>query len=80
MFSYIISITALIISLLALIVSIFTLINSIKQTRIMQEQLNEQQKHKYTDDPINAYTVKLDGIKNSIYNVSESIKNLNREK
>lgn len=79
MFSYIISITALIISFLALIVSIFSHINSVKQTRIMQEQLNEQTKHKFTDDPINAYTVKLDRIGSSIDRVAIAIKENNTQ-
>ena len=79
MLTYVISTIALEISFLALIVSIFSHINSVKQTRIMQEQLNEQTKHKFTDDPINAYTVKLDRIGSSIDRVAIAIKKNNTQ-
>lgn len=79
MLTYVISTIALAISFLALIVSIFSHINSVKQTRIMQEQLNEQTKHKFTDDPINAYTVKLDRIGSSIDRVAIAIKENNTQ-
>ncbi len=79
MLTYVISTIALVISFLALIVSIFSHINRVKQTRIMQEQLNEQTKHKFTDDPINAYTVKLDRIGSSIDRVAIAIKENNTQ-
>ena len=79
MLTYVISTIALAISFLALIVSIFSHINSVKQTRIMQERLNEQTKHKFTDDPINAYTEKLDRIGSSIDRVAIAIKKNNTQ-
>lgn len=80
MLTYIISIAALVISLLALIVSILSHRNNVKQTKIMQEQLKEQQKPKFTDEPFNPYTVKLDAIKDSIYNVAFAINDLKSKK
>lgn len=69
--------TSDIISVFALVVSIvFGVCNFIytrRQTQIMQRQLDEQSKKKFTDEPYNAYTAKLQSISNNIAQVAKAI-------
>ena len=43
---------------------------------IMQKQLDEQLKPKFTDEPYNAYTAKLDRISRNLNDISNEIHNL----
>ena len=72
-----------IISVFALVISIvFGVCNFIylrRQTKIMQKQLDEQAKHKFTDDPHNAYTTKLGNISDNLITIAQQIHNLNKK-
>jgi len=59
-------IIAIIISGIGIIISVASVYYCRKQTKLME-------KRKFTDDPINPYTVKLDSIANAIYDVSKKL-------
>jgi hypothetical protein len=66
-------------SIIALLLSLIAIFYSSKQTKIMKKQLEEQCKHRFTDEPYNAYTVKLESISRNIAAVAESINSKNIE-
>lgn len=74
--SDILSICAITISLFS---TVFSIIYNRKQTKIMQKQLNEQVKHKFTDDPHNAYTTKLSNISDNLIAIAQQIHDLNKK-
>ena len=67
------SIIAVIISFIAVCISFLTFIDNKRQTKIMQKQLDEQLKLKFTDEPYNAYTAKLDRISRNLNDISKFI-------
>ena len=70
------SIIAVVISFIAVCISFLTFIDNKRQTKIMQKQLDEQLKPKFTDEPYNAYTAKLDRISRNLNDISNEIHNL----
>ena len=70
------SIIAVIISFIAVCISFLTFIDNKRQTKIMQKQLDEQLKPKFTDEPYNAYTAKLDRISRNLNDISNEIHKL----
>ena len=73
---------SIIIAAAALAISIYSAITTTRsqrsndeQTRIMRAELDELKKHKFTDEPYNAYTVKLESISNNIIQVAKAISN-----
>ena len=67
------SIIAVVISFIAVCISFLTFIDNKRQTKIMQKQLDEQLKPKFTDEPYNAYTAKLDRISRNLNDISKFI-------
>ena len=67
---------AVIISFIAVCISFLTFIDNKRQTKIMQKQLDEQLKLKFTDEPYNAYTAKLDRISRNLNDISNEIHKL----
>ena len=63
----------LILSIAAIMVSVICVITSIISVRYCKRQTEAMEKRKFTDDPHNAYTVKLDGIKTAIYTVANKL-------
>ena len=57
-------------------ISFLTFIDNKRQTKIMQKQLDEQLKLKFTDEPYNAYTAKLDRISRNLNDISNEIHKL----
>jgi len=63
----------LILSIIAILVSVICVITSIVSVRYCKRQTEAMEKRKFTDDPHNAYTAKLEGIKNAIYAVAHKL-------
>lgn len=74
--SDILSICAITISLFS---AVFNFIYIRKQTKIQQKQLDEQIKHKFTDDPLNPYTMKLGNISDNLIAIAQQIHHLNKK-
>ncbi len=63
----------------SIVSAVYNFVYQRRQTKIMQKQLDEQIKHKFTDDPHNAYTTKLGNISDNLMAIAQQIHDLRKE-
>lgn len=63
----------------SIVSAVYNFVYQRRQTKIMQKQLDEQTRHKFTDDPHNAYTTKLGNISDNLMAIAQQIHELRRE-